>query len=213
MLHFLKYKWSSLSLIVLLFAIFQWAFNSFLHLENVSFEELSNYVYNNGVVSLLNTPFFWDSIWGSSIRLLLDIFIVASIIFFTDSILRKGFSWRVVFVAVIFAQLVFLVKFFAEFIYFKCYPSLLQNNNQQQFSLFSIDFFCNVVGIHVPFYFQYALQIMGSFEVLYWIVLSWLLSKFSNSTFKYCWRVVLTGYVPILLIWLLFITFLLYLKN
>lgn len=213
MLSIFKYKFTPLFLIVLIFGLSQWVLNKLLHLQNASWHFLSDYSHKKGFFALLNSPHFWNSIAGSSLKILLDVSIVSLIIYFTDQIFNRKLPKQTIYYAVCFSQLVFLFQFLSEFILFKIQPILLQKNEQQQFSIFSVAYFFKETEIDFPIYFQYAFQTLGLFEFLYWIILSWLLFKFSKSSFFYGFKVVMYGYVPLLLIWLLFITFLLFLKS
>jgi hypothetical protein len=211
--RFFERVWFSLAGIILLFTFLQAFLNEKLRLKNESFSQLVNYFSQNGLVSLLNSPLFWNSTIGSCIKMMLGILITAFILFITDRLLKQNYKWKATVNSVIYAQLVFLIEFIIEFFYIKTHPSILVGNYQQMFNLFSINHLLSCFQIQLPFYFEYATQVIGVFEVSYWVALSWLLSKFNDRSFRSCAVVVLSGYVTVLLLWLLFVSFLLFLKS
>jgi hypothetical protein len=54
----------------------------------------------------------------------------------------------------------------------------------------------------------YPLQTVNAFELLYWFALAYGISKVTKSDLQGGMKVVLSSYVPALLLWIVFVTFL-----
>ena len=81
-------------------------------------------------------------------------------------------------------------------------PTKIQLEN---FSLFSIQFFLNKLGVKVPNYLSYMSQIIGLFEIAFWFLISLVISRISSISFCKAFIAVLF-YIIALIIWLLAIT-------
>lgn len=213
MLRIWKYNSTTVIFVLILFAISQYLLNQNLGLHIATIDDLTAYTVKKGAVSMINSPIFWDSIIGTSIKLLLDIFVTAVFLLLADKLFNKELNWSSLLKSVSFAQLLFLLKYFFEFIYLKNNQHSIEKDLQQQFSIFSLEYFLNDINITIPYYLHYALQTISLFEMAFALCLTFLLSKISIKPFKYCFQIVLSGYIMPLLLWLLFISFTLFLNQ
>lgn len=206
-------QWLVFVFTLILFYFTQNILNRNLGLSNATLKQLSNYVSQSGLISLLNNPLFWSSGLGNSLKLAMEVFLTSCFLYIAARLFNHVAGWKKYMITVSLSQLIFLLQYIIEFIYIKKHPSVLVRNNQQTFSFLSIKHLFNYANIQVPHYFEHASQTLGLFEVLFWVLLSWFLSKFTTYSLKSCVLIVLSGYVTVLLSWLLLISFLLLLNS
>jgi hypothetical protein len=205
--------WLLLLFTLLLFYVTQHVLNENIELSNASLKQLSNYVSENGLISLINNPLFWSSGLGNSLKIVIEVLLTSSFLYLSARLLNHSAKWKKYMSAVCISYSIFLLQYFVEFLYIKTHLSILTGTNLQNFSFLSLNHLLNSLSIPAPHYFEYASQTIGLFEVLYWFVLSWLLSKFTKYPLQSCIVVVLSGYVTVLLCWLLLISFFLLLNS
>ncbi|MFM6993891.1 MAG: hypothetical protein ACKOWO_02110 [Sediminibacterium sp.] len=107
---------------------------------------------------------------------------------------------------VLFAEFVFLIPLIIKLIWFYFFKSVYSIEDIQLFSplsLFGILSNKNIAPIWI-----YPLQLLNIFELGYWFILAWGLSKILSTDFDKSLQVILSSYVPALFIWVIFVMFL-----
>ena len=112
---------------------------------------------------------------------------------------------------IITAEFVFLLPVIIKFLWF--YNSI-QNYTIDELKTFSplsaLAFFDEKT---LPLLWFYPLKILNVFEILYWFVLGFFISKTISKRFDFSLNVVVVSYLPVLLIWVSFIMFLVVTLN
>jgi ABC-type transport system involved in cytochrome bd biosynthesis fused ATPase/permease subunit len=54
----------------------------------------------------------------------------------------------------------------------------------------------------------YPFQLLNVFEIIYWIALAYGISKLINNNFDKAFKIVLSSYIPALIVWVVFVMFL-----
>jgi hypothetical protein len=107
---------------------------------------------------------------------------------------------------IINAEIVFVFSGVIKFLYF-----LLIHQN---YNLLDLQFFFPLSVINyfnyqdIESFLIYPLQTVNVFELLYWFALAYGISKVTKSDLQGGMKVVLSSYVPALLLWIVFVTFL-----
>jgi len=173
------------------------------------------YVYqkNKSLLSSLSDSNMWSTTVGIVILTLSEIVLVSSLMFTITNLHRLTLSFRKCLGIVIFSHSVFLVQFISEFIFIKYHPTYFQEIHRDEFSLFSIQYFTTEFQISHYEFMNYLFQTISFFEILYWILLSYLFGKASHQNFLFGLKLVVSSYIPALFIWLLFVSLMLLINS
>ena len=107
---------------------------------------------------------------------------------------------------VIISEFVFILALIIKFLFF--YLSG-KNYSVEEVQLFYPLSFLNVLSVHsVAKIWLYPLQLLNIFEVAYWFILAYGISHLLKSNFDKTLRIILSSYLPALLIWVIFVMFL-----
>lgn len=120
--------------------------------------------------------------------------------FFNEVILSHGKYFRIV----LLTEFIFLLPAILKIVWFYFFETDFTYGQVGEYVPLSVQSFLNTNGI--PKWALYPLQIVNVFEVVYWVLLAFLIDKASRS--EKGMKVVLMGYGPALFIWIVFIMFL-----
>jgi hypothetical protein len=173
------------------------------------------YIYqkNNNLASTLTDPNIWSTTFGIVALTLFEIILVSLLMFIISKLFQFSFTYQESLTAVILSHSVFLLQFISEFIFIKYHPNYFKLISRDKFSLFSIQFITDEFQIKHAVFLDYLFQTINLFEILYWIILSFFFSKAANKNLSVGLKLVVSSYVPILFIWLLFVSLILLLNS
>lgn len=200
---------SSLKLITLfsLSIAFSLISNELLNIDNLVISYLSNQLTNTKMEEFINFQKKWQ--WLSyaliPLVLLLKITVIAAILdvgcFFFD----KKSAYKKLFTIVTKAEFIFLLAIVFKTIWFYFF--------QPDYSLVDLQYFyplsiINIIGYEgLQRWFVYPLQVFNLFELIYWIILSYLLSKELKITTDNGLFIVTSSYGIALFIWIFSVMF------
>jgi hypothetical protein len=107
---------------------------------------------------------------------------------------------------VLYSELIFIASSFIKFIWFWTHKANLSLEYVQTFAPLSLVSLFNTTEIEK--WALYPLQTINAFEILYWLTLSWLISKELKLKFWKSFEFVMSTYGVGLLIWIVFVMFL-----
>jgi hypothetical protein len=177
----------------------------FLDLNHLLYKNLSEQLTLQQIEKVFELQKRWD--WLGYALLPLILFLKVSIIsmiiamggFFSDIELRHGKYFRIV----LLAEFVLLIPTLIKTVWFYFFKMDFSLDDVQEFMPFSLQ---NIVdNAVVPDWALYPLQVTNLVEVIYWILMAYLLNKYTNT--EKGMKIVFTSYVPALLIWIVFIMF------
>ena len=154
---------------------------------------------------------FWQSSFGISVKVIIDIVVVIILLKGSSLLLEIKLTSSQIVRIVCFSYLIFLVQMFAEFLYIITFYNK-DLKNLESFSFLSISFFLDKSQINIPYYLRYCYEVLGFFELIFWILLSWLVSKYSGSRFWSAFKFTTISYIVPLSIWLMFVVIIVLLK-
>lgn len=178
----------------------------FLSLNELLYKDLSEQLTLQQIEGILQTKTKWSWVGYALLPLLLflKITVIAWILaiggFFYDLALRHKHYFR----AVLIAEFVFLLPALFKIGWFYFLETDYTLEEVQQFVPFSLMHLLGSKG--VPNWGLYPLQVINVFEIVYWILLAFLINKYTQSEKGV--QVVMMGYAPALIIWIVFIMFL-----
>lgn len=178
----------------------------YLNLNDLMYQSLSEQLTTKQIEAYLTSQSKWK--WLTYVLLPLVLFLKFTVLswiigmgaFFSDLTIPH---WKL-FRAVIIAELIFFVPALIKigvYILGDSPDNLLEFQQYYPLSLQSI-----VVANDVPKWAIYPYQLANVFEVLYWVVLGWMINIISGK--KNGFSIVLTSYLPALFLWMIFIMFL-----
>jgi len=201
-------------LYIFLYIISNYIICYFLPLQITPFSEVLTLTKKGeSFFSILNESAFWNSSIGLFMRLLIEIMVSGVILFLGFIIYKIPVRIKTCFLIIALAHSIFLVNIWAEFIFLKIEPNGLSNDYFTMFPLFSLSYLLETLNIPSSEYFSYFHQTIGLFEILYWFLLAFIISRFIGTSYKTGLKVVFSSYVPLLFIWLLIVSFLSIMKS
>lgn len=114
-------------------------------------------------------------------------------------------SFKKIFSAVLLAELVFVIPPIIKLLWFSFIHTDFTFNDIIWFYPLALSNFFNL--FETARWLQYPLQVFNLFEVFYWFWLAYCLSVILKLSFKKMVKVILTSYLPFLLLWILLIVF------
>jgi hypothetical protein len=178
----------------------------FLKINELLYKDLSEQLTLQQIEKILQTKTKWSWVGFAVLPLLLflKITVIAWVLaiggFFHDVELKHKHYFR----TVLISEFVFLLPALLKIGWFYFFEMEYTLEEVQQFVPFSLMHLLGGEG--VPDWGLYPMQIINVFEIVYWILLAFLINKYSQS--EKGMRVVLMGYGPALVIWIVFIMFL-----
>lgn len=160
------------------------------------------------VINLTNAILFWKSISGISFKILIEIVVTTILVYIGFLIVRKKAEFGIILSTIILANCIFLIQMIAEYLYAFINLRNIKNIQFETFSLFSVSYFLNQFQFRMPKAFDYAFQVVSFFEILYVLILTWLLKKMFEIQLVDSFKIILISYIFPLTTWLLLITLL-----
>lgn len=141
---------------------------------------------------------------ASTLLLFLKYTLIALLIYTTFYLNMLNVSYLSIFKIVCLAEMVFLVPAMIKVIWFIFYPptGLDQWTQFYPLSIHSI-----LYGTYIPAIIRYPLQLLNAFELIYLLVLAYLLQKLLKNEFNRMLNIVLISYLPGLSVWMLLTTY------
>jgi hypothetical protein len=140
---------------------------------------------------------------SSVLYLLLKVGVISLILHTALYLQDKDISIHKIFKVTILAEYIFLIPAAIKILTFHyTFPTgtLLEWHKYYIFSAISI-------FNEAPVDWSYALQTLNAFEIGYWFLLAYGLSRITDLNFDRSLRIVVTSYVPALIVWIAVITF------
>ncbi|MGW8122728.1 hypothetical protein ACV07N_08705 [Roseivirga echinicomitans] len=146
----------------------------------------------------------WIGIPISALTLLIKTTIVASIIWLGVYLTKSTLPYQQIWKNVIFAQLVFSLKG-----YFLLYIALFNSdfNLELIYGYHPLSLTSLFQDENIETYLILIFQSLNLFEVAYWFLLAYFLSKELKGTFNDGLKVVVSSYIPAFTLWLITVTF------
>lgn len=172
-------------------------FNSFS--EQLSLERINDMIN-------ASTKFSFLSYFLIPIVLTIKFVLITLTIIMYGFMTSKKYRIKEMLSVIINAEIVFVFSGVIKFLYF-----LLIHQN---YNLLDLQFFFPLSVINyfnyqdIESFLIYPLQTVNVFELLYWFALAYGISKVTKSDLQGGMKVVLSSYVPALLLWIVFVTFL-----
>jgi hypothetical protein len=167
--------------------------------EQLSYERIVEIIDNSKKISVL-------SYFIIPILLIIKFTLIAFIFIIHGYLTSKKYRMKEIFSIIINAEIIFVFLGVSKILYF-----LIVN---QDYNLLELQYFTPLSAINLfdykniaPFLI-YPLQTINLFELFYWFALAYGISKIINTDLQGGMKVVLSSYVPALLLWMVFITFL-----
>jgi hypothetical protein len=157
------------------------------------------------VINFTSSYFFWESISGISLKILIEVIVTTVLVYTGFVIVRKKAVFSIILSTVILANSVFLVQMIGEYLYVIINFKNIRNIEFETFSLFSVSYFLNQFQYKVPRIFDYAFQVLSVFEISYVLTLTYLIKKIFEIQLVISFRIILISYIFPLLTWLLLI--------
>lgn len=115
-------------------------------------------------------------------------------------------AFNALFKLVIIAEFIFLVPILIKLVWFYFFKSAYTLEDIQTFTPLSL--LSVLSGSKIADMWFYPLQLINLFEVLYWLFLAWGLGKIIQIDFDKGLKIILSTYIPLLFIWVIFVMFL-----
>jgi hypothetical protein len=172
-------------------------FNNFSN--QLSYDKITEIIENKNKISYFSYIFI-------PILLLIKFTLIAFVFSIYGFLSYNKYGTKQIFRIVIKAEIFILISQIIKFLWFLIIA--------KDFNLTDIQFFYPLSALslfdykNVELFLIYPLQTINLFEFLYWFALAYGISKIIKTNFHGGMKVVLSSYVPALLLWIVFITFL-----
>jgi hypothetical protein len=190
--------------IMLFFGVLHYFLSNSLFDES-SVQAMLRYSHKHSVLQTINSPLFWTSSIGVPLKIMIEVVIAALFLKIGAIFSQINLTFKTLLFITIVCYVLFLIQMVAETIYIEQLISITEFRHLDNFSLFSISFFLQMFGSGVPGYLNHMFQVISLFEICFWFLLVFSISKVGSISMKDASTVVLF-YVFILLIWLLVIS-------
>ena len=183
-------------------------FNNLILTDRLYFESYQNVLNDKQILKFLDIKdnFQFLSYLFLSIISFIRIFTVTIIIYLGIYLFNLKSSLISISKIVIFFDLLFVVPIVLKFLWFFFSNEKYTLEDVQFFSPGSILTLIN--NRTIESIWIYPLQLLNIFEVSYWILLAYGISKLINNDFDKALKIVLSSYLPALIIWVVFVMFL-----
>nr|WP_271543886.1 hypothetical protein [Pelobium sp.] len=106
---------------------------------------------------------------------------------------------------VVISDLILIIPSVLKILWFNFYKT---NYSLQDLQLFYPLSILNLLNTNISNIWIYPLQLLNVFEISYWIALAYGISKLINNNFDKALKIVLSSYIPALVVWVVFVVFL-----
>lgn len=198
----------SLGLIILLYVLAGIILSWYVIKDEYYYQSLGEQLNVEQISKFLTFRSKWD--WLGFIIIpgfiLLKIFFVSVCFEIGSFFLNLKLNYKDIFRISVFAESVFVMATFLRIFWFFFFPDNLTLEYIQNFYPLSL---LNLVeSENIPLYFIYPLQLINVFELLYWLVLTYLIKIYTNKSFDKSFGFVAKTYGIGLLTWVVLVIFL-----
>lgn len=95
------------------------------------------------VINFTSSYFFWESISGISLKILIEVIVTTVLVYTGFVIVRKKAVFSIILSTVILANSIFLLQMIGEYLYVIINFKNIRNIEFETFSLFSVSYFLN----------------------------------------------------------------------
>ncbi len=197
-----------LSLLLLLYVLVGIILNWYIITDDHYYKSLGNQLDVERIRQLLTFRNKWDWIGFLIIPLLIlvKISLVAVCLEVGNFIIDLKLKFKQLFKIALLGEAIFLIAALTKIIYFLLFPKNVTLEFIQTFYPLSL---INMVVIEkIPAYLVYPLQLINVFELLYWIILAYLIKIYTNSSFDKSFGFVAKTYGIGLFTWVVLVVFL-----
>ncbi len=170
-----------------------------------SIQSLFRYSHKHSVWQTINSPLFWTSSIGVTLKIMIEVVIAAILLKVGAIFSRIELKLKTLLFIATLCYILFLMQLIGEIIYIKQFIPKTEFRHLDNFSLFSISFFLKIFGFCVPIYLNHIFQVISLFEIGFWFLLAFSISKVGSVSIKVASTAV-GFYIFILFIWLLVIS-------
>jgi len=204
-----KLKFSHYYLLLIYLLI--WGFSYYIMVLNLpkQFQLLSlNNLWNlhKNFIGTIKDHRIWSTPFGVSFSVFFEIVINSTLLLIGVSAYNVNKGFKKIIIIVIYSHCIFFIQIICEYIFIKHHPEYFNNFPREQFSLFSISYFLRFYSISFEPSLYYLFQTISFFEIAYWFLLSYFLSKLIEKSFGFSFKIIASSYLLVLIIWLLAIT-------
>jgi len=153
-----------------------------------------------------NKEWSWIGYAITPIILILKYLAIASVLYGGIYLVfdEREFSFSLIIKSVILADVVFWIANASKMAYFYYQSSYSLQDINYYFPLSLTQLF---EADEVNTYLYYLLQSSNLFELVYWFVLAWIISRVADIDFDKSFNNVMLAYLPAFIIWVVFVTF------
>lgn len=190
---------------LLIYLLLSFYFNSKILTDLVYMEYYSDKFSETRIYELLDfrKEWFWITYPVKMVIQIIAIQIPAILIYLGLYLGNYETSYRKVFKVVLISEFIFFIPLLIKIIWFSFYPVSMEAVRLfaplSLFSIFDSD--------NLKEWLYYPFKVLSIFEVLYWILLAFLLSKNLSQSIDSMLKVVLGYYVSFLICWIVFVMF------
>ncbi|RZS99148.1 hypothetical protein [Aquimarina brevivitae] len=192
--------------LVLITSILTLFFNLSMDMNTLVFNSLSDKLTQEQVVEIMDSSQKWQ--WLGYVLLplilLLKIAVITAVLYMGIFFFEKKITYKRLFTIVTKAEFVFVLFGLVKLLWFVFQDGYTLEDVQSFYPLSAL----NVIGYQeLQPWFVYPFQTLNLFELAYWIILAWLLSKEIQSTTDKALKIVASSYGSALLIWVVAVMF------
>ena len=188
-----------------IFLLMHYLIDLFYYTDDVIISSFYGKYSDSKIATLIEfrSDWYWLSYLAFPIIFLLDILIVSSVLYTGFYLSRIDIKFLSIFNITLISQLVFIVPEVIKFFWFIFNPVSFENlRNFQPLSLFIL-----FDAESLQEWLFYPFKVLNVFEVVYWILLAFLLAKYLKSSIDAMLKIVLGYYVSFLFCWVVFVMF------
>ena len=181
--------------------------NFIMDMDTLVFNSLSETMTQDQVATMLdfNQKWQWVGYVSLPVVLLLKIAVISSVLYMGTFFFEKKITYKRLFTIVTKAEFVFVLVGLVKLLWLVFQDDYTLQDVQSFYPLSAL----SVVGYQeLQPWFVYPFQTINLFELAYWIILAWLLSKEIQSTTDKALKIVASSYGSALLIWVVAVMFL-----
>lgn len=195
-------------LLILLYVLISFMLNWHIISDELWAQGFGDQLSSDIIYKIINFKNKWD--WLGFVILPIFLFVKVLVVAVCLEVGNFILDWKLQFKQllriVILAETVFLFVAFLRIIWFLLFPENLSLEYIQSFYPLSL---INVIGTgNLPKYLIYPLQLINVFELIYWIVLAYLIGTYANKTFDKSLGFVAKTYGLGLFAWVVLVVFL-----
>jgi hypothetical protein len=194
--------------ILLLYILINIILSWYIISDELYYQSFDEQLRTDLISKIINFKNKWDWIGFlvTPLLIFLKVLFVAACLAVGNFVLDLKLKFKQLFRIAILAETIFLVASFVRIVWFLLFPDNLSLEYIQSFYPLSL---LNLVVIkNIPQYLIYPLQLINVFELLYWIVLAYLIGIYTNKSFDKSFGFVAKTYGVGLFAWVVLVVFL-----